>query len=214
MSARDGYGLSVVGLPSCQIVKSLLALALLAGVGAAAALGAASLPLKTVARTPLPGAANRFDYESVDAHAHRLYIAHMNDDTLLVVDTRTRRVVKKIHAPGVHGVIAVPSLGRVYASATNDHEALTIDSRTGAVLARAPAGDYPDGLAFDPVEQHVFVSDESGGVETVLNVSRPSSTRPGTGSRPSHSEEMQATSSTTRARRWCSRPCSPEMSSP
>jgi DNA-binding beta-propeller fold protein YncE len=150
-------------------VKSLLALALLAGVGAAAALGAASLPLKTVARTPLPGAANRFDYESVDAHAHRLYIAHMNDDTLLVVDTRTRRVVKKIHAPGVHGVIAVPSLGRVYASATNDHEALTIDSRTGAVLARAPAGDYPDGLAFDPVEQHVFVSDESGGVETVLN---------------------------------------------
>jgi DNA-binding beta-propeller fold protein YncE len=36
-------------------------------------------------------------------------------------------------------------------------------------MARAPAGEYPDGLAFDPVERHVFVSDESGGVETVLD---------------------------------------------
>ena len=39
----------------------------------------------------------------------------------------------------------------------------------GVVLARAPAaGQYPDGLAYDPVERHVFVSDESGGVETVI----------------------------------------------
>jgi DNA-binding beta-propeller fold protein YncE len=144
-------------------VKSLLALALLAVVGAG------TLPRETVARVPLPGPDNRFDYQSVDSRAHRLYIAHMDADTLLVVDTRSRRVVKKIAAPGVHGVIVVPSLGRVYASATNDHEALTIDSRTGAVLARAPAGDYPDGLAFDPVERHVFVSDESGGAETVLS---------------------------------------------
>ena len=143
-------------------MKWLLAVALLAGVGAAA------LPLKTVGRSPLPGPENRFDYQSIDPRAHRLYIAHMDADTLLVVDTQSRRVVKTIHAPGVHGVIAVPSLGRVYASATDDHEALTIDSRTGAVLARAPAGDYPDGLAFDPVEKHVFVSDEAGGVETVL----------------------------------------------
>jgi DNA-binding beta-propeller fold protein YncE len=146
-------------------MKVLLAFAVLA------AFGVSSLPLKTIAREPLPGPANRFDYESVDSHAHRLYIAHMDADTLLVYDTRKRRVVETIAASGVHGVIVVPSLGRVYASATDDHEAWTIDARTGKVLARAPAGDYPDGLAFDPVERHVFVSDESGGVETVLNAS-------------------------------------------
>lgn len=145
-------------------MRSLIALALLASVGVG------GLPLKTVAREPLDRPANRFDYESIDPRAHRLYIAHMDADTLLVFDMRARRVVRTIHAPGVHGVIAVPSVGRVYASATDDHEALTIDSRTGAVLARAPAGDYPDGLAFDPVVRHVFVSDESGGVETVLDV--------------------------------------------
>ena len=37
---------------------------------------------------------------------------------------------------------------------------------------RAPAGQYPDGLAYDPVERHVFVSDESGGVETVFERGR------------------------------------------
>jgi DNA-binding beta-propeller fold protein YncE len=130
----------------------------------------ASLPLAEVARVPLPGASVRFDYTSVDPSTRQLWIAHMDDDTLLAFDLGKRRIVKEVHAPGVHGVIAVPKLGRVYASATNDHQALTIDARTGRILARAPAGDYPDGLAFAANVRHVFVSDESGGVETVLSV--------------------------------------------
>ena len=44
-------------------------------------------------------------------------------------------------------------------------------------LAQARAGQYPDGLAYDPVERHVFVSDESGGVETVLNAAGEPSMR-------------------------------------
>jgi DNA-binding beta-propeller fold protein YncE len=63
----------------------------------------------------------------------------------------------------------VPALSRVYASATDAHEAITLDGRTGKILAHAPAGQYPDGLAYDAVERHVFVSDEAGGIETVLN---------------------------------------------
>jgi DNA-binding beta-propeller fold protein YncE len=93
----------------------------------------------------------------------------MDAGQLLAFDVRTRRLVRTIPAPGVHGVIAVPQLGRVYASATNTREVLTLNARTGAVLARAPAGLYPDGLAYDPADRRVFVSDESGGVETVLN---------------------------------------------
>jgi DNA-binding beta-propeller fold protein YncE len=95
----------------------------------------------------------------------------MDASRLLAFDVVHRRIAKTISAPGVHGVIAVPATGRVYASATNAREVLTIDARTGAVLARAPAGAYPDGLAYDPAERHVFVSDESGGAETVLTAS-------------------------------------------
>ncbi len=126
------------------------------------------LPLRTVARVPLSGPANRFDYTSIDPSTHTLWVAHMNAGQLLAVDLRTRRILNTIDAPGVHGVIAVPELGRVFASATDVHQVLTLDSK-GKVLAHAPAGDYPDGLAYDPVERHVFISDESGGVETVIN---------------------------------------------
>ena len=136
--------------------------------GHAASVG---LPLKIVARVPLSGPAVRFDYTSLDPSTNTLWISHMNASQLLAFDVHTRKIVKTIPAPGVHGVIAVPQLGRVFASATDAHEVMTIDAKTGAVLATAPAGDYPDGLAYDPVERHVFVSDESGGVETVINAS-------------------------------------------
>src|SRR5690242_1236224 len=126
-------------------------------------------PLRVVARVPLSGPAVRFDYTSFDPSTHLLWISHMDAGQLLAFDVRTRKIVETISAPGVHGVIAVPQLGRVFASATNTRQVLTLNARTGAVLARTPAGLYPDGLAYDPVDRRVFVSDESGGVETVLN---------------------------------------------
>jgi YVTN family beta-propeller protein len=144
-------------------------LAVAIAVAAAPAGTSGTLPLKTVARVPLPGPSVRFDYTSLDHGSNRLYIAHMDASELLVFDVRGRRIVKTLPAPGVHGVIAVPQLGRVFASATNAREVFTINVKTNTVIARAPAGQYPDGLAYDPVERHVFVSDESGGVETVLN---------------------------------------------
>ena len=142
----------------------LLALAALA-----LATTGSSLPLKTVTRTPLSGPSVRFDYTSIDPSRNELYVAHMDAGRLLVVSLRTRRIVRTLEAPGVHGVIAVPREHRAYASATDAHQVLTIDTRTGRILARAPAGEYPDGLAYDPLERHVFVSDETGGVETVID---------------------------------------------
>ena len=62
--------------------------------------------------------------------------------------------------------------------------------KSGRVLNRAPAGEYPDGLAYDSAQQHVFISDESGGVETVI-------TKPATGSQRSRSAVRRETSSTT-----------------
>jgi DNA-binding beta-propeller fold protein YncE len=137
--------------------------------GLAAVTAAVGLPLRTVARVALPGAANRFDYVTLDQKTNRLYIAHMDDDHIVVFDVKRRRVVTTIAAPGVHGVLAVPELGRVFASATNTHEVYTIDERTNAVIARAGAGQYPDGIAWDPVDRRAFVSDETGGIETVVN---------------------------------------------
>src|SRR4051794_25642553 len=131
-------------------------------------LGGASLPLKTVATRPLPGGSSRLDYASIDSKRHRLYISHLGGGLVIVYDTNARRVVKTIPAPGAHGVLVVPSLHRVFASATDDHQLVTIDARTNKVVARAPAGEYPDGIAYDSADRRVYVSDESGGAEIVF----------------------------------------------
>lgn len=140
-----------------------------AAIPATVATAGDGLPLRTVVNVELPGPSNRFDYASIDPTTGRLWIAHMDAGRLLAFDVRHRRVVQTVKASGVHGVLAVPQVHRVYASATDDHEMLTIDSRTGRVLRRAPAGVYPDGLAYDPIDREVYVSDESGGVESVFD---------------------------------------------
>jgi DNA-binding beta-propeller fold protein YncE len=151
-------------------VRIGIAALVVAGAGAAVLHAAVrTLPLRTVARVALPGPSNRFDYTSIDPQTNELYVAHMDAGRLLAVDLRSRKVVADVAAPGVHGVLAVPQLGRVFASATDAHEVLTLSARTHAVLAHAPAGSYPDGLAYDPVERRVYVSDETGGIETVID---------------------------------------------
>ena len=85
--------------------------------------------------------------------------------------SEARRVVKRIaYVSQVHGVLAIPTLGRVYASATGTDEVVAIDEATLQVIARMPGGDYPDGLAYSPETHKVYVSDEHGGTDTVVDV--------------------------------------------
>lgn len=127
--------------------------------------------LRHVAEIPLPGPAVRFDYQNVDTVAGRLYAAHMNAGTLLVFDVRGRRVVDDLDGfPSVHGVIAVPSLGKVFASATGDRRVAVVDARSLETVARLGPIGYADGLAYAPTARRVFVSDESGaGRELVID---------------------------------------------
>lgn len=128
------------------------------------------LPLRSVATVPLPGADTRFDYEALDPAAHRLFIDHMGDGTMLELDTRTDRVIATVTGlPSVTGVLVVPPLHRVFASAAGDGQVVTIDEDTARVLARAPAGQFPDGLAYVPTTNQVWASDEDGGAETVID---------------------------------------------
>jgi YVTN family beta-propeller protein len=69
----------------------------------------------------------------------------------------------------VHGVLAVPELHRVYASATGTNELAVIDDQSLAVIARVPAGDYPDGIAYAAREKKIYVSDLHGKADTVID---------------------------------------------
>ncbi len=129
-----------------------------------------ALPLRTIATVALPGAATRFDYESLDPKTGFLFLAHLAASEVVVFDVRANRVVATIpNLDRVHGVLAVPSRGRVYATATGSNEVAVIDERTLAVVARVPGGTYPDGMAYDPRNGKLYVSDERGDTDTVID---------------------------------------------
>src|SRR5438105_7540892 len=151
-------------------------LSALIGLGIAAAPASPALSQQspadffTVRDTPLPGDTSRFDYESLDSQTHRLYVTHLGAGTIAVYDIQAAAIVGEIRdVPGVYGVLAIPDLGRVYATATNSNQVAVIDPATLSVTAMIPGGVYPDGLAYDPEVGKLYVSDETGDTDTVID---------------------------------------------
>lgn len=102
---------------------------------------------------------------------HRLFISHMGDDNIIVFDTRSRKTIATvgdISAPT--GVLAVGQERTVFASATGTNEVVAFDERTLAITRRYPANGFPDGMAYVPHLRKLFVSNEDGGIETVLDL--------------------------------------------
>jgi YVTN family beta-propeller protein len=129
-----------------------------------------NLPLKVVADIPLTGGTTRLDYQSLDSSRGRLYIAHLGSDLMTVFDVNKQTIVGDVKdLKRVHGVLAVPELHRVYASATGTNELAVIDDQSLNVLARVPAGDYPDGIAYASKENKIYVSDLHGKTDTVID---------------------------------------------
>jgi DNA-binding beta-propeller fold protein YncE len=126
--------------------------------------------LTLVAERPLPGPANRFDYQSIDNLTRRLYMNHMNAGRTIVFDLDAGRIVGEIKdVPRATGVWAVPQHHAVYISAAGNHEVVIVDDRTLDITSRIGGIRFPDGIAYAPDADKVFVSDESGGTEVVID---------------------------------------------
>ncbi len=142
-----------------------------------------------VGDVPLGASTSRMDYESIDAGARRLYIAGMGEGKLLAFDIAQNRLVARLDGfPKVTGVLAVPDLHKVYASVPGAGMMPSLfvglgmaglSSGRGAVavvdmanlkeLARLLGGVFPDGIAFDPKDHRIFVSDELGSAVLVID---------------------------------------------
>lgn len=129
-----------------------------------------SLPLRPVAEVALPGDGSRFDYASLDAGRGLLFVAHLGASQIVEVDVRAHRVVRVIpRIARVHGVLVVPGLRRVFATATGANSMVGLDEDTGAAVFQARTGDYPDGLTYDPRRGAVWTTNEPAGSETAID---------------------------------------------
>jgi DNA-binding beta-propeller fold protein YncE len=71
--------------------------------------------------------------------------------------------------PRVTGVWAVPAHHHVYASAAGAHEVVVVDDRSFGIVSRVGEIRFPDGIAYARDADKVFVSDESGESDVVVD---------------------------------------------
>ncbi|HEX7686180.1 MAG TPA: YncE family protein [Burkholderiaceae bacterium] len=107
-----------------------------------------------VASIPLPDPV-RWDYVSVDAPAHRLYVAHRA--RVDVVDIITGKPVLQLSpTPGVHGAAAAADVGRVFTSNGGEDAVGVFDIASGREVGKVKVGHGPDAIVYEPVTHRVL----------------------------------------------------------
>ncbi len=157
------------------ITRLLLLFAALLNLGASAA--TVSDRIQRMAEISLPGPTGRFDYVALDAANDRLLINQMGTGRTLVFDLRQRRLVGQIGGLAAPtGITLAPGLQLAFISdpghgldrVWGDGSVVAVSLRSLAVAQRFAAGGFPDGSAWVPGVGRLFVSNERGGVETVI----------------------------------------------
>jgi DNA-binding beta-propeller fold protein YncE len=140
------------------------------------------------ADVPLGPKTSRFDYQSIDPASGRLAVSEMGAGKLMLFDARNQSVIAEQDGfPKVTGVLSVPELQKIYASVPGaglgaslsvalgmtgigkgSGAVAILDSRSLKQIARLPGGVFPDGIAYDPKDRRIFVSDEMGGALTAI----------------------------------------------
>ncbi|TAM44669.1 MAG: YncE family protein [Acidobacteria bacterium] len=137
---------------------------LLGGVAGAAAPAA---PGYHLLKTFAVGGDGGWDYLTLDAAAHRLYLSRSTH--VVVIDAATGAPVGEIaDTPGVHGVVLVPGTEIGYTSDGRSGNATMFDTRTFKAIKRVAVGEGPDAIVYDPASKRVFTMNGHGHDTTAI----------------------------------------------
>ncbi|HEU4576898.1 MAG TPA: hypothetical protein VFS67_01490 [Polyangiaceae bacterium] len=127
-----------------------------------------SLPLQHVADVELPGRSTRFDYQDIDPALGELVVSHMNDGEVLFLRLSDGALLARLSGiPVARGVAVASELQRVFVT-SSPHTLVVIDAKQHREAARAATGEGPDGVAWDPIDRVVGVSDQRDGALSLL----------------------------------------------
>jgi DNA-binding beta-propeller fold protein YncE len=135
--------------------------------GATLAVQAAGPGYHLVTAIPISGDTG-WDYLSVDAPAHRLYVSH--GVQVVVIDTQSNKVVGTIDdTPGVHGFAIADDLGRGFTSNGRENTSTIVDLKTLKPIQKVTTGGNPDAILYEPGRHEVYTFNGRGQSATVFD---------------------------------------------
>jgi DNA-binding beta-propeller fold protein YncE len=148
-------------------MRHAIAVLALAGLVAVPGLHAQDGPYKFAREIPIGGDGG-WDYASVDAAAHRLYVSHATK--VVVIDTQANKVVGEIpDTPGVHGFAIAADLGRGFSSNGRENKASIVDLKTLKLIQKVDTGENPDAILYEPGRKEVYTMNGRGKSSTVFD---------------------------------------------
>lgn len=124
-----------------------------------------------VSKTWKLGGEGGWDYLTVDADGHRLFIARST--RVMVVDKDTGKLLTEIpDTPGVHGVALAPEFGRGFISDGGDNTVTIFDLKTLKAINKVKVGTKPDAIVFDPFTKRVFTFNATSHDTTALDAAK------------------------------------------
>ena len=121
-----------------------------------------------VLNTYVLGGEGGWDYLSIDASTHRLFISRGTH--VMVVDTATGKPVGDVpNTPGIHGIAIVTDAGRAYTSNGRDNSATYFDLKTLETKGKVQTAEGPDAILYDPASKRVFTFNGRGKSATAID---------------------------------------------
>ena len=148
--------------------------AFILGLGTSGVAQTAGRTLKKITAFDLPGPpGKRFDYLTIDEDDHYLISAHLAAGQTYVIDLGTNKVVAVITGtPGVEGVEYVPELKKFYTSNAGDNTIGVVDLKQMKVIKKLKTEAKPDGSTYAAPFHKLYVSDERGKAEAIVDVQK------------------------------------------
>jgi YVTN family beta-propeller protein len=129
----------------------------------------ASFAQTTLKKKTVVGGDGGWDYLSVSSDDRHLYLSHSSQVEVLNADTHEKIGIIP-DTKGVHGIVAIPKLGKGFVTCGSTNSVMVFDTKTLAKITDIPAGEMPDALLYDKFSNRIFSFNHRGGSVTAIDV--------------------------------------------
>lgn len=108
------------------------------------------------------GAKHGFDYVTVDAQRRRVYAAHGGNQSLLIVNADTGKVLGQVHVGPMAGVAVNQATGHVYTGDGDDKALSEVDPVSMKEVHRVSVAGPVDAIAYDATYHRIYGDEDDG----------------------------------------------------